>query len=198
MKAGVLLRTSRAFTLVEVMVALVITLLIIGAAGMAFRHTAYAMERSERTSRNNRLPAKVMELMERDLAGVYVRDDGKAPLALQGSANGNLRLSFFTTTNSRLTKEQSYRTQVEYQVAKATKNSWKLVRTETSVGSTGGSKTLTLLEDVSSIKVSCYNGKRWVSSWTELKDSPESIRIEIQADDGADSALNMTAIMRLP
>lgn len=180
---------TAAFTLVEVLVALVLVAVVLGAAHSLWAATARQNEMTWHVQQQRAAAGTVAEVLERDLAGFYPRWSEQPPLELARSGMAAARRLELTLTTAAdqfspaggqrpLVRRVTYRIEPSPQRTGA----YRMRRSEAAYPADGRARgELLLMDGITSFEVEAYDGTDWVDEWP-VGDSvrePVALRVRV-------------------
>jgi len=198
--------TTSAFTLLEVMLALMVSAIVLAAIGGVFYSAIRLRDRTTAMLDESTPLHQALTYLRRDLqgalppSGIYTIAGDFKNEQLSGGIGQSFRLQFFTSSgvindNSPWGEVQHISYELRDPLSRTTANGRELIRTVTrNILATGmqDQQDQFLLGNVSGLEFACYDGYNWRDSWdTSLGDTnlPAAIRVRLQlgGESGFDS-----------
>jgi prepilin-type N-terminal cleavage/methylation domain-containing protein len=181
-RAGV----SAGFTLLELMIAMVMTVILAAAIASAFGTGLRVWERVQRQSDSHQENSAVNELLASDLRSAWLSTDGTMGSFELPEGSGNDSTKAFRFTSLLPDKENpqvSYLSVVSYRFDSSNGSLWRTVAmvtpdTTAETGSSSANTSITnqqpdeeeelVAEHVSAFSVRCWDGESWQNTWTTI------------------------------
>jgi prepilin-type N-terminal cleavage/methylation domain-containing protein len=199
-------KNERAFTLMEVMLALMVSAILLAAVGGVF-YTAIRLKDRTVAMLDEAIPLhQAVNFLRRDLqgvlppAGLYAMTGDFRNEQISGGIGQNFRLQFFTssgitTDNSPWSEVQQISYELRDPISRTNGTGRELIRTVVrNLLATGTQEQNEqfLLGNVHSLEFSCFDGYNWRDSWdTGLGDTnlPSAVRVRLQfsSENGVDT-----------
>jgi type II secretion system protein J len=188
---------SSAFTLMEVMLALMVSAIVLAAIGGVFYSAIRLRDRTAAMLDESTPLHQALNILRRDLqgtlppAGVYAMAGDFRNEQISGGIGQNFRLTFFTSSgvineNTPWGEVQQISYELRDPLVRTSASGRELIRTVTrNLLATGAQEQHDqfLLGNVGSLEFACYDGYDWRDSWdTSLTDTnlPSAIRVRLQ------------------
>jgi general secretion pathway protein J len=210
-------RSASGFTLMEVMLALMVSAIVLAAIGGVFYSAIRLRDRTTAMLDESTPLHQALIFLRRDLqgalppSGLYTIAGDFKNEQISGGIGQNFRLQFFTssgiiTDNSPWGEVQHISYELRDPLSRTTATGRELIRTVTrNILATGmqDQQDQFLLGNVNSLEFSCYDGYDWRDSWdTSLGDTnlPTAIRVRLQlaGESGFDSRSQQPFEMIVP
>ncbi len=196
---------ARRFTLLEVMCALAVTALLMVTVMGVLRLTVRGIQRSRVALRRARISYGLARIVRRDVeALVAVRDEESPPLVVRSELpeGGGAVLELTTTSILPRAHGETDLQRVRYVLEprpEATEG-YEFSRQQTpyvrgSSPSWEHAAAQRLLEEVAFVRVTCWDGSRWLDGWAG-KAPPAAVRMEVRlkGEEGADRYATWTVV----
>ncbi|NVN89215.1 MAG: prepilin-type N-terminal cleavage/methylation domain-containing protein [Desulfuromonadales bacterium] len=183
-------RSRAGFTLLELLIALVLLSLLTTALYASYFSVVKARERAVAGMEERRELGATLDLLRREInSTVYNRDDKRLRFVVEdrdnfGKPASNLELTTLAVPQTGQVRPESGIRAVRYEMVEKNKQTILTRREQDLFYDWQTAKPYPQMERISGFLVECYDGSKWVRTWSSLNPNlPAQVRITVQFEE---------------